>query len=407
MSSDQSSAYTSRSMPLEGLRVLDLSTIIAAPLAAMILGDYGAEVIKIEHPSGGDPARSHGYDRDGVPLWWLMLSRNKKSVTLYLGSEDGQRIFRELALTADVIIENFRPGTMERWGLGYSELSRDNPGLIMAHVSGFGRQGPQSSEPGFGTMGEVLSGFAFRNGRPDEPPTLPPFGLADGVTGMATAMGVVTALHERTTSGLGQEVDLAIIEPLLTVLEPQLITHDQIGRTLERTGNQAEMNAPRGLYRTVDDQWVAVSASTVSTASRLMRLVGGDEIVGSDWFGFASGRRRNAEKLDELIVPWFACREANAAVATCREVGVPVAPVYSAGDILQDAQFEAIGSVARVQDARLGEVRMPNVLFRLSETPGQVRWPGPNLGEHTDEILADLGITPKLAEELRARGVIQ
>ncbi len=372
----------------------------------MVLGDYGAEVIKVEHPRGGDPARTHGDGRDGTPLWWLMLGRNKKSVTLYLGAPEGQAAFRALAATADVIIENFRPGTMERWGLGYDELSADNPGLVIAHVSGFGRTGPLSREAGFGTMGEVMSGFAFRNGSPENPPTLPPFGLADGVTGISLAFAVATALHERHASGRGQEIDLAIIEPLLTLLEPQLVTQDQLGKTLQRTGNQADMNAPRGLYRTADDQWIAVSASTVSTAGPLMQLVGRPDLVDAAWFISASGRRAHSEELDVAIIPWFRSLPAREAVATCRAAGVPVSPVYSAAEILEDPQYEAIGSIGSFEDERLGTVRMPNVLFRLSETPGRVDWLGPELGAHTDEVLASIGMDPDTIRKLRADGVV-
>jgi crotonobetainyl-CoA:carnitine CoA-transferase CaiB-like acyl-CoA transferase len=378
------------SRPLDGIRVLDVSTVIAAPLAAMILADFGAEVIKVEHPDGGDSARTHGDSRDGTPLWWLMLSRNKKSLTLYLGSEEGQAVFRTLAESADVIIENFRPGTMERWGLGYDQLSADNPRLVYAHISGYGRTGPLKDEPGFGTIGETMSGFAFRNGDPSSPPMLPPFGLADGVTGISAALAVVTALLESRSSGRGQEIDLAIIEPLLTLLEPQLVTQDQLGRTLQRTGSQADMNAPRGMYRTQDDAWVAVSASTVSTASRLMRLVGAPELVEQDWFGAASGRRAHAEEIDAALLPWFARQMKEDAVAACRGAGVPVAPVYSAEDILEDEQYAAVGSIATVHDDRLGDVRMPNVLFRLSRTPGRIDWLGPELGQHNEEILGAL-----------------
>ena len=392
--------------PLDGIRVLDISTVIAAPLAAMILGDYGAEVIKVEHPTGGDPARTHGYDRDGTPLWWLMLGRNKKSVTLYLGSAEGQEIFRTLAASADVVIENFRPGTLERWGLGYDTLSKDNPGLVLAHISGFGRTGPLVDEPGFGTMGETMSGFTFRNGDPDSPPHLPPFGLADGVTGISTALAVLTALYERRDSGRGQEIDLAIIEPLLTILEPQLITQDQLGRTLERTGNQAEMNAPRGLYRTRDGAWIAVSASTARTAGRVVHLVGAPGLADADWFASASGRRAHATEIDDAINPWFAARDATEAVAACRAAGVPVAPVFSAADILADPQFAAIGTVGTYDHARLGPVRMPDVLFRLSRTPGRVDSLGPDLGEHTDEVLASAGLTPERVAELRARRIV-
>ncbi len=298
-----------RHRPLDGVRVLDISTIIAAPFAAMLLGDYGAEVIKVEHPKGGDPARTHGEQRNGTALWWLMLGRNKKSVTLYLGSPQGQAVFKTLAASADVIIENFRPGTIERWGLDYDTLSADNPGLIVAHLSGFGRQGPMADEPGFGTMAEVMSGFAFRNGSPDQPPLLPPFGLGDGVSGFALAFAVVTALHERHASGLGQEIDLAIIEPLLSILEPQLITQDQLGRTLQRTGNQAEMNAPRGLYLSLDERWIALSASTTSTAAPLMALLGRNDLVDEPWFASARGRREPAPLIDSLITPWIASLE--------------------------------------------------------------------------------------------------
>lgn len=392
--------------PLDGIRVLDVSTVIAAPLAAMILADYGAEVIKIEHPVGGDPARTHGYDRDGTPLWWLMLARNKKCITLYLGSPEGQDIFRTLAATADVVIENFRPGVMEKWGLGYDELSRGNPGLVVAHVSGFGRTGPMAHEPGFGTIGETMSGFAFRNGDPASPPTLPPFGLADGVTGISAALAVVTALYDSRATGDGQELDLSIIEPLLTVLEPQLITQDQIGHTLERTGNQAEMNAPRGMYRTSDDEWLAVSASTVSTAARLMELVGRPDLAAADWFSAASGRRAHTAQIDEALNPWFASHSILDAVTACRGAGVPVAPVYSAADILEDPQYAAIGAVASVHDDRLGDVRMPNVLFRMSKTPGHVDWLGPELGQHTEEVLATIGLTAEELRELRSRGVV-
>ena len=386
--------------------MLDASTVIAAPLAAMILGDFGAEVVKIEHPEGGDPARSHGYERDGTPLWWLTLGRNKKSVTLYLGSAEGQEIFRQMAASADVVIENFRPGVMESWGLGYEDLAATNPGLIMAHVSGFGRTGPLSQEPGFGTIGEAMSGFVFRNGAPDGPPMLPPFGLADGVAGITAALAVVTALYEREQSDRGQEIDLTIIESLLTVLEPQVTTQHQLGRTLTRTGNQAEMNAPRGLYRSSDGGWVALSASTTATAARLMGLVGSGHLAGAAWFTSARGRRDHTDELDRAITPWVAARTVPEVVDDCRAAGVPVAPVYSASDILSDPQFDAIGSIGAVDHPELGPVRMPNPLFRMSATPGRIGWPGEELGAHTDTVLEDMGIDAARRADLRARRII-
>lgn len=392
--------------PLDGVRVLDVSTVLAAPLAAMLLADFGAEVIKIEHPVNGDPARTHGYDRDGTPLWWLMLGRNKKAITLYLGSSEGQEIFRSLAASADVIIENFRPGTMEKWGLGYDELSRNNPGLVVAHISGFGRTGPLTNEPGFGTVGETMSGFAFRNGDPASPPLLPPFGLADGVTGISAAFAVVTALYESRATGEGQELDLSIIEPLLTLLEPQLITQDQLGHTLKRTGNHAEMNAPRGMYETIHGEWVAVSASTVSTASRLMKLVDAEDMAKEEWFSAANGRRAHTAEIDAVLKPWFSSHTADEAIRLCREAAVPVAPVYSAAEILEDPQYAALGSITSVHDDRLGDVRMPNVLFRMSKTPGHIDWLGPELGQHNEEIYASIGLTADDLQRLGSRGVV-
>jgi crotonobetainyl-CoA:carnitine CoA-transferase CaiB-like acyl-CoA transferase len=255
-------------------------------------------------------------------------------------------------------------------------------------------------------MGETMSGFAFRNGDPDAEPHLPPFGLADGVTGIATALGILTALYERSSSGRGQEVDLSIIEPLLTLLEPQLITQDQLGRTLQRTGNQAEMNAPRGMYRTKDDAWVALSASTASTASKVVTLMGAPELAEQPWFAHANGRRAHTDEIDAAIVPWFAARTAADAVDACRAAGVPVAPVHSAADILTDPQYEAIGAIGTFDHPQLGPVRMPEVMFRLSRTPGAVRWLGTALGHDTDALLGELGIAPATIAELRAKKIV-
>ena len=233
---------------LQGLKVLDVATLFAGPLAATMLGDHGADVIKIEHPRG-DPSRTHGAQRDGVGLWWKMLGRNKQAITLNLSSPEGQEVFRTLAADADVVIENFRPGTLERWGIGPEVLHEANPGLVLARVTGFGQFGPYSSRPGFGTLAEAMSGFAAITGEPDGPPTLPPFGLADGVAALTTSFGIMTALRAREQTGRGQVLDMAIIEPLLTVLGPQLIAYDQLGELQPRHGNRSSNNAPRNTYR--------------------------------------------------------------------------------------------------------------------------------------------------------------
>ncbi|GAA0579532.1 CaiB/BaiF CoA transferase family protein [Actinomadura livida] len=391
---------------LSGVRVLDAATLFAGPLAATLLADFGAEVIKIEHPRG-DPVRGHGAQRDGVGLWWKMLGRGKKAVTLYLGSPEGQELFRRMAADADVVIENFRPGTLERWGLGYDALREINPRLVLARVTGFGQTGPYAGRPGFGTLAEAMSGFAAITGEPDGPPTLPPFGLADGIAALATAYAVLTALRAREATGTGQVVDLAIIEPILTLLGPQIIAYDQLGELQARTGNRSHNNAPRNIYRTRDGGWVAISTSAQSIAERVMRLVGRPELIDEPWFATGADRARHADELDEAVGSWVAARDRAEVVAAFEEAQAAVAPVYTAADVMDDPQFQALGTIATVPDDELGPVRMQNVLFRLSRTPGRIDWAGPPLGAHTAEILARYGADEAEQALLRAKGVIR
>src|SRR6202171_3758258 len=250
---------------LEGIRVLDAATLFAGPLAATMLADLGAEVIKIEHPKG-DPVRTHGYQKDGVPLWWKLISRNKRTVTLDLSHAEGQRLLRGLVRKSDVLVESFRPGTLERWNLGPDVLHQDNPGLVLTRVTGFGQFGPYRSRPGFGTLAEAMSGFAAMTGEPDGPPTLPPFGLADGIAGLATTIAILMGLQVRAKTGRGQIVDTALIEPILTILGPQPTWFDQLGIIQERLGNRTAGSAPRNTYRTAEGRWVAISTSTQSVA---------------------------------------------------------------------------------------------------------------------------------------------
>lgn len=278
--------------PLAGLRVLDLATLFAGPLAATMLGDFGAEVIKVEHPRKPDPSRGHGPSKDGIGLWWKLLGRNKRTLTLDLSAPGGRDVLLRLAAETDVVIENFRPGTLERWGLGWEELRAVNPRLVLARVTGFGQKGPYAHRPGFGTLAEAMSGFAAVTGEPDGPPTLPPFGLADSIAALATAYAVMTALAYRDRTGGGQVVDMAIIEPILTVLGPQPLWYDQLGYVQPRTGNRSRNNAPRNTYRTADGHWVAVSTSAQSVAERVMRLVGRPELTEEPWFSMRQHPRR-------------------------------------------------------------------------------------------------------------------
>ena len=390
---------------LEGLKVVDAATLFAGPLAATVLGDFGAEVIKVEHPRG-DPSRSHGYSKDGVGLWWKMLGRNKKSITLSLSKPEGQEIFKRLAQDADAVIENFRPGTLERWNLGYEQLSEINPGLVLARVTGFGQFGPYKNRPGFGTLAESMSGFAHVTGQPDGPPTLPPFGLADGIAALATACAILMALRVRDATGRGQVVDLAIIEPIFTVLGPQPIAYDQLGVVQERSGNRSVNNAPRNTYQTKDGKWVAISTSSQNIAERVMHLVGHPEFIDEPWFKSGSERAKHADELDPVVSEWISKRTKEEVVGAFEEVNAAIAPIYSIEDIMHDPQYEALDSIISVEDPELGPIKMQNVLFRLSETPGEVKWSGPRLGEHNEEVFGKLGIDKEELETLAEKGVV-
>ncbi len=390
---------------LDGIRVLDVATLFAGPLAATFLADFGAEVLKVEHPRG-DPARLHGHTKDGIGLWWKMLARNKKAVTLYLGAPSGQDIFRQLVKDADVVVENFRPGTLERWGLGYDLLAEINPGLVLARVTGFGQIGPYARRPGFGTLAEAMSGFAHITGQPDGPPTLPPFGLADGIAALATAYAIMVALRAREATGRGQVVDLAIIEPILTILGGQPTVYDQLGVIQQRSGNRSSNNAPRNTYRTAEGAWLAVSTSAQSVAERVMRLVGRPELIEEPWFASGGGRAAHADILDDAVGGWIAERTAAEVIAAFEAAQAAVAPIYDVADVMADPQYQALESLVAVPDPDFGPVVMQNVLFRLSDTPGAVVTTGPRLGEHNAEVFGRLGIDTDRRAALARDGVI-
>jgi crotonobetainyl-CoA:carnitine CoA-transferase CaiB-like acyl-CoA transferase len=375
-------------------------------MAATMLGDFGADVIKIEHPKNGDPVRTHGSSKDGVGLWWKMLARNKKSVTLYLGSPEGQEIFKKLVKDADVVIENFRPGTLEKWGLGYDELAKINPRLVLARVTGFGQIGPYATRPGFGTLAEAMSGFASITGTPDGPPTLPPFGLADGISALTTAYAIMTALHAREITGKGQVIDLAIIEPILTVLGPQVIAYDQLGEIQERRGNRSSNNAPRNTYITSDGKWVAISTSAQAIAERVMHLVGRPELIDEPWFKSGAERAKHADELDDAVGGWIKQRTREEVIEQFEAAQAAVAPIYDITDIFKDEQFAALGTIKTVEDEELGPIKFQNVLFRLSDTPGAINTAGPKLGKHTTEVLKQVGLSDAELADLKAKGVI-
>jgi crotonobetainyl-CoA:carnitine CoA-transferase CaiB-like acyl-CoA transferase len=397
-----------RPAPLDGVKVLEAATLFAGPLAATFLGDFGADVTKIEHPRRPDAARGHGPQRDGVNLWWKTLGRNKRAATLNLSDPAGAEALLRLVERSDVLIENFRPGTLERWNIGPERLLERNPRIVVARVTAFGQTGPYSRRPGFGSLAEAMSGFAALTGEADGPPTLPPFGLADGIAALATSFAVMTALHSASatgpSSGTGQVIDMAIIEPIMMLLGGQITAFDQLGIVQRRVGNRSVNNAPRNVYRTGDGEWVAVSTSSQSIAERVMRLVGRPDLIDEPWFATGHQRAEHADELDDAVSSWIGARSTAHVIAAFEAAEAAVGPVYDVRGVLADPQYEAIGTFATVDDEELGPIKMQNVLFRMSHSPGAIRWAGRPHGADTDAVLGELGYGDAEIAELRNRG---
>ncbi len=392
--------------PLAGVRVLDCSTILAGPLCCRILGDYGAEVIKIEHPRNGDGMRGHGQAKDGVPLWWKEISRNKRAIALSLSEPAGAEAFTRLAATADVIVENFRPGTFERWGLDPEKLRRSHPDLIVLRLTGFGQHGPYAGRAGFGTLAEAMSGFAAMTGAADGPPTLPSFGLADSICGIAASSAVMMALRVRDRGDGGQVIDMNILEPILAAVGPAPMVYSQTGVIAKRNGNRSTNNAPRNTYRTKDGSWVAVSTSAQRIAERVMELVGHPEVIDEPWFASGRGRVEHVDLLDGYLSDWIGTRERDDVLAEFEKAGAAIAPIYDARDIVEDPHIRETGMLTEVDDPDLGPLLMHNVMWRLTRTPGSIRFTGRPLGADTDAVLTELGYDATDLERMREKGVI-
>ena len=392
--------------PLSGVRVVDAATIYAGPMIATLLGDFGADVVKVEHPRG-DGLRSWAWHKDGESLWWALVGRNKRAVTLALSDPRGAALLRRLLAEADVFVENFRPGTFERWGLGPEELLGVNPRLVVVRVSGFGQTGPYRSRPGFGTLAEAICGFADTNGAADGPPVLPQWPLADGVAALAGAFATMTALRHAERTGEGQVVDLSIYEPLFWILGAQTTAYDQLGIVPKRQGSSTDFNVPRECYRTRDGRWVALSGATAATGRRILRAVGRDDLADAPWFDEIAGRVAHRDEIDKAIASWVAERDSDEVLATFDAVGATVGPVYSIADIAADPHFHERGSITTLEHPTLGPLKMQGLIANLTRTPGRVRSAGPRLGEHNAEILRDLlQCSPDELARLEADGVV-
>lgn len=395
--------------PLEGIRVLDVGTMVAGPATAGLLGDFGAEVIKIEQPETGDPLREVWPTKDGTSLWWKVTGRNKKSVTLDLSSEDGAAVFTELVETADVVIEAFRPGTMEQWGIGWDSLSDVNPDLVMLRVSGFGQTGPYRERPGFGRFAEAFSGLANLTGTKDTPPLHVGAPMADYITGVMGWAAATTALYHRDTQddGSGQYVDLSLFESVFRLLEFMVVEYDQLDIVRERTGNTNPSVAPIDVYRTTDDEWVTFTGSTQNVVERLFEAIGQPDLIEDERFQTNEDRVEHREELEEIVSAWFESHELDEVEAIFEEHSLPFAPVMDVSDIASDPHYEARDDIVEVNDDEFGTVKMQGIVPKFSRTEGRIAWPGPDLGEHTHEVLRDdLGMDEERFDRLADEDVI-
>lgn len=390
-SNESGAAEDTAGMALAGTRVIDISNFLAAPLAAMFLADFGADVIKVERPGIGDEVRRWGEVKNGVGLYYKAVNRGKKSVTADLRTPFGVEVVKRLVKDADILVENYRPGTLEKWGLGPDVLREINPGLIVLRVSGFGQTGPNHRRPGFGTIAEAYAGYVYISGQPGGPPLLPGFGLADSTTGLMGAYLASIALHEKRRSGRGQVIDLALYETLLTLLGPQVVNYDQLGIIQERAGSRLPFTAPRNIYRTRDGKFISVGGSAQSIFERICTALEVPELVNDPRFKDNRARLHNVDALDDALQAAIGRFDRQELMDRFIELEAAISPVNNVEDVLLDEHVAARENIVALEDEELGApLRMQNVVGKLSRTPGAIRHTGPRMGQHNREVLIDL-----------------
>ena len=399
---------TENSLPLENLRVIELGTLLAGPFSGRLLADFGAEVIKVEPPGKADPMRNWGKSKDGVGLWWPIQSRNKKSITLNLREEAGQAILRELVMEADVIIENFRPGTMEKWNLSYEALSEINPRIIMVRTSGYGQTGPYKHRAGFGSVGEAMGGLRYVTGFPDRPPSRIGISIGDTLAALFATIGCLVAVHEREQSGRGQVVDTALYESVFSIMESIIPDYLLAGYVRERMGNILPGVAPSNIYFTKDKTYIVIGANADNVFRRLCEAMDQPELANDIRFSTHNGRGENMKMLDSIIEEWTKTLPAREALKVLEEKGVPSGLIYSAKEILEDPHYKEREMVINVQHPELGDFSMPGIVPKLSRTPGKVKYPGAEaVGKNNDEVYGKiLGYSKDRMEELKKANVI-
>jgi formyl-CoA transferase len=394
--------------PLAGIKVLELGTLIAGPFCARLLAEFGAEVIKVESPEGGDQLRSWRKMVDDTSLWWYVQSRNKQSVTINLRAPEGQAIVRRLAAQADIVVENFRPGALEKWGLGYEQLAAENPGLIMVRLSGYGQTGPYRDRPGFGVVAESMGGMRYVTGYPDRPPVRLGISIGDSIAALHGVIGALMALHHRTANGgKGQVVDVALYESVFNLMESLVPEWDVLGFKRERAGNALPGIVPSNTYTCADGEAIVVAGNGDAIFRRLMLAIGRADLADDPALARNDGRVPRVAEIDSAIQDWCGARGIDEALAVLTAADVPVSRIYSVADMFRDEQFAARGMIERAPLPGGGTLAVPAVSPKLSATPGGTRWLGPRLGEHTDEVLSALGLSEAQLQRLRATGAIR
>jgi len=392
-------------VPLSGIRVVDLSRLVAGNMVSLQLADQGAEVIKIEDPKVGDPLRA--WRTKGLSLHWKVYARNKKSLALNLRPAAGREVLKDLIATADILIENYRPGTLEEMGLGPAELHARNPKLIIVRITGFGQTGPYRDRPGFGTLVEAMSGFAAKNGFGDRPPVLPPLAMADMISGLYGAYAIMVALRVVERGGRGQIIDLPLLEPMVSVLGPEAAMYKVSGEKPARTGSRSLTTSPRNVYETSDGRFIAISASIQQMAERVFRAIGRADMIEDPKFKTNTDRVRNIDECDGIVADWIKARPLAENMAIFEEAEVTAIPVYEIDQLIEDPHVHERGVLVEAPDEEAGSVLMHNIIPRLSETPGRLRTAAPTLGQHNAELLKSLGCDDVRMAELVAAGVIK
>lgn len=392
-------------MALDGIKVVEMGQLIAGPFASKLLGEFGAQVIKIEPPREGDPLRKWRKIKDGTSLWWHVQSRNKQSVTLDLKSHEGQDIVRRLVAEADVLIENFRPGTLEEWGLGWEQLSALNPRLIMLRISGYGQTGPYRDLPGFGVIGEAMGGLRHLSGYPGQPPVRVGVSIGDSLSSLYGVIGVLLALQERARSGIGQQIDVALYESVFAMMESLVPEYDVFGHVREPAGSALPGITPSNSYPCKDGSYVLIAGNGDSIYKRLMNLIGRQDLADDPRLAHNDGRSRHDHLIDEAIAQWTRQHDRDTVIEALQGARVPAGYPYTAADIVSDPHYLARQMIATT-DSAIGSLKVPGVLPKLSRTPGRLGQGGPALGEHTDDVLAGLGLSDEQISGLRARGII-